>query len=487
MAGNNTANTFFTIALVIILGLAFVLGVTTYLYFDKAEKAELARSEAVAQTAAAEKKVQEVEDQLGRLREIVGVAADVQIDAIQDQLTQLFEGDFAGYSQDERSYLKLIAWLRQEYRDKSSRVRTVEEEKKTLAAQKAAELAAAEQAKQDALAAAAASKEAQTKDKEDFDGRWKEHESEQKKAADARRVAEEKARDLENIKAEIAKGLDYMPPARRTEFQAAIAAGDSVKQLDLLRFELRGRAKVIADLNGLLAKLRVADPELQAEIAAARKADDRIDGFNGHVVTVDPRSGTALISCRTTAGLRPGLVLHVFKPDDPRPDFGSRKAVVELTEVEGPTVARAVIRQERATDPILPGDGVSSSLWAGGVAPEIVIAGYADLDADNRSDLPALVELVERAGGRVVDGVAPNTALVVDLGQPPLAEDSRESPPGWQAESKRRTRSLESAKAYNIRVSGIDELLDLLGLDAESFGSGRLPKTRAVGRLPARQ
>jgi hypothetical protein len=486
MAGTRTAQTPLTIAVVIFFGLAFILGVTTYLYFDKAEKAELARSEATDQAAAAEAKAQKTDDDMRRLREIVGVAADVDVESIDTQMNGLFDGDFAGYSQDERSYLKLIEWLRQEYRDKNTRVKTVEEEKKSLAAQKAAELAAAEQAKQDALAAATAAKDTQSKEKADFEGRWKDHENELRKLSDARRTADEKSTDLEKLKAEIAKGLDYMSPARRTAFQAAITDGDSVKQLDVMRTELNGRRKTIADLNGLLAKLRVADPELQKEIAAARKADDRIDGFNGHVATVDPRTGTALISCRTTAGLRPGLVLHVFAPDDPRPEFGSRKAIVELTEVEGPTVARAVIRSENPRNPILPGDGVSSSLWAGGVAPDIVITGYADLDGDNRSDLAALQELVKRAGGRVVDAVAPNTALVVDLGQPPLAEDRRE-PPDWSAESKRRTRSLESAKAYNIRVSGIDELLDLLGLDAESYAPGRLPKARSVGRLPARQ
>jgi hypothetical protein len=486
MASNRSTQNALLIALSIFVMLTFALGVTTYLFFNKAEEALAAQRAAAAEAVDAGNKARQTADDMNTLRGIIGVAADVPVADVDTQLTGLFEGDFAGYSQDERSYLKLIEWLRQEYRDKNTRVKTVEEEKKSLAAQKAAEVAAAEKAKQDALAAAAAAKDAQSKDKADFDGKWSVHEEEQKKLTAARRAAEEKARDLEGLKAEIAKGLDYMPPTKKPEYRAAIEADNSVKQLDLLRFELRGRAKEIADLNALLARLRVADRDLQEAIVAARPADDRIDGFNGRVVSVDPRTGTALVSCRTTAGLRPGLVLHVFPPDDPQPEFGSRKGVVEITEVEGPTLIRAVIRRQSSRDLILAGDGVSSSLWAGGVSPDIVIVGFTDLDYDGRSDFESLRATVEQAGGRIVDAVAPNTALVVDLGQPSVGDDGREIP-GWAAEAKRRSRNLDSAKTYNIRVTGVDGLLDMLGLDKESFRPGRLPKARAVGGLPARR
>lgn len=486
MAGSRSAPTALTIALSIFVMLAFALGVTTYMYFDKAEKAEATRAQATAEAARAETKTRETLDQMNRLREIIGVAADLPVDDIGTQFTALVTGDFAGFPGDTPTYLKLLEWVRQEFRDKHTKVKTVEEEKKTLAAQKDAEVASAEKAKQDALAAAQQALDTQTKDKADFDAKWTAHEAEQAKVMDARRVAEEHARQMDSLKAEVEKGLDYMPPNRRAEFRAAIEAGDLIKQLDLLRFELRIRAKEIETLNTVLAKLRVADPDLQKTIASARDADDRIDGLNGHIVSVDPRTGTALVSCQTTAGLRPGLVLQVFPPGDPRPEFGTHKAVIEITEVEGPTLVKAVLRRENARNPILTGDGVASSLWGGGGSPEIVIVGFTDLDGDTRSDLASLKATVEGAGGKVVDAVTPKTAVVVDLGQPATSLDDREVP-GWPAEAKRRTRNLDSARIYSVRVTGIDGLLDMLGLEADSFRPGGMPKARAVGRLPARQ
>jgi hypothetical protein len=486
MAGSRTTQTALTIALSIFVMLAFALGVTTYLYFDKAEKAEEARAQATADASKAETKARQIAEEMNRLREIIGVAADVPVEEIETQFGGLIAGDFVGFPAEAPTYLKLLDWVRAEYRDKNTRVKTLEEEKKALAAQKDTEVASAQTALQNAQAAEQQAAQQRDREKEDFDARWKEHEAEQAKAMTARREAEDKARNLESLKAEIEKGLDYMPPARKTEFRAAIEEGDLIKQLDLLRLELRGRAKEIESLNAVLTRLRIADPELQKIIADARPSNDRIDGFKGHVVSVEPRTGTALVSCLTTAGLRPGLVLHVFSPDDPQPEFGTRKAVIEITSIEGPTLVRAVLRREDPRNPILSGDGVTSSLWSGGTSPSIVIVGHADVDSDGSSDLSALASIVERAGGTIADAVAPNTALVVDLGQPTGTQDNRQVP-GWPAEAKRRTRNLDSARTYNIRVTGLDGLLDMLGLDSESFRTGRLPKDRGVGRLPGRQ
>jgi hypothetical protein len=485
MAINRSTQAALTIALSIFVMLTFALGITTYLYFNKAQDAEAGLAAANAQAADAETNARQTTEQMNELREVVGVQPDVPVADIRAELENRIAGPFAGFPAEDASYRKLLDWVRTALDDKSTAVKTADDEKKALAAQKAAEVAAAEKAKTAALAAEQAAKEASAAAAADFEKRRSDVEKERDDLLGKKRAAEQESNALRSLEAEVAKGLDFMPPSRKPEFERAIADKNSIKQLDLMRFELRSRAKSIAELNDLLARLRVADPKLQEEIIAARPADDRIDGFNGHVVSVDPRLGTVLISCRTTAGLRPGLVLHVFKPDDPQPEFGTRKAVVEITDVEGPTLVRAVIRRQVPRNPILSGDGVSSSLWAGGVTPEIVIVGFADVDSDGRSDRESLAAIVEQAGGRVVDAVAPNTALVVDLGQPTTGEDGREVP-GWPAESRRRTRNLDDAKTFSIRVTGLAGLLDMLGLDAESFRPGRLPKPRAVGRLPGR-
>ena len=176
----------------------------------------------------------------------------------------------------------------------------------------------------------------------------------------------------------------------------------------------------------------------------------------------------------------------MFDPDDPRPEFGSRKAVVQVTEIESPTLARASILREDVKSPMLVGDGVSSSLWSTGTAPEVVIVGFTDMNGDGRSDLEMLSDLIQRAGGRIQEGVTSGTAMVVDLGTPPGTDVERIAPE-WPVEQKRRERALAGAKTYGTRVARTAELLDMLGLDPDSFEAGRFPRRRSLDRLPPRR
>ncbi len=479
MATNRSTQAALTIALSLFVMLTFALGITTYLFFTKRQEADEAQGTAERQAADAQAQLQATKDEMETLRGIIGVAADAPIADIETGLAKLFEGDFAGFTGDQKSYLKLIEWLRAEFRDKSAKVATAEAEQKETKAKADTAVQAAMDAQKQAETAAAEAKASLEKATADFNAKWEGHESKQKTLLGEKEIEERKARDLDGLKTQITSVGDYLPPARRTGFTEKDPGG----QLEIIRNELRSQAKDIARLNELLAVARMADPTVQEAIAELRPAEDRIAGFDGRVADIDPRSGTVLVSARSTAGIRPGLVLHVFPPDEERPQFGDRKAVLEVTEVEGPNLVRTIIRREETRNPILSGDGVASSLWAPGVSPAIMIVGFADVDEDGRSDHEQLATLVTRAGGRMVDGVAADTALVVDLGQPP-AGDGRDEVPGWAAEEKRRDRALKTAKLYGTRVGGMDVLLDMLGLDADSFTAGRRPRGRSGGRFP---
>jgi hypothetical protein len=482
MASNRTTQAALTIALSLFVILTFALGVTTYLFFSKRQEADQAQQAATASAAEAQAAMQVTKDEMATLRGIIGVGADMPIADVETGLATLFEGDFQGFAGDEKSYLKLIEWLRAEFRVKSEAVKKAEEAQKASETKATADVKAA----QDALAAAKAA-ETEAKAKLDaattaFDDKWKGHEAKQGTLLGEKETAETKARDLENLKAQIVGVGEYLPPARRTGLEAK----KPEEQLEVIRNELRSQSKEITRLNELLTVARIADPEVQEAIAKLRPAADRVDGVDGRVADIDARSGTVLVSCRSTGGIRPGLVLHVFPPGGQRPQFGDRKAVIEVTEVEGPNLVRAVIRREDSRNPILAGDGVASSLWAPGVSPAIVIVGFADVDTDGRSDAEALAELVTKSGGRVTEAVATETAMVVDLGQPSTGENDEEIP-GWANESKRRDRALKTAKLYGTRVGSLDALLDMLGLDADSFAAGRLPRGRSDGRFPPRR
>jgi len=479
MASSRTTQAALTIALSLFVMLTFALAVTTYLFFSKRQEADQAQQAATASAAESQAAMQATKDEMATLRGIIGVAADMPVADVETGLAKLFEGDFQGFAGDEKSYLKLIEWLRAEFRSNAEAVKKAEETQKATETKAAADRKIADEA-------VAAAKAAEAKAKADLDAATKQfaadrgqHETQQSKLLDGKRAEEEKARDLENLKLQIVGVGEYLPPSRRSGLEGK----KPEDQLEVIRNELRNQLKEIARLNELLSTARIADPAIQEAIADLQPAADRIDGVDGRVIDVDPRGGTVLVSCRSTGGIRPGLVLHVFAPGSQRPQVGDRKAVVEVTEIEGPNLMRAVIRDEDSRNPILAGDGVASSLWAAGVSPAIVIVGFADVDSDGRSDTEELTALVTKAGGRVVEAVATDTALVVDLGQPPAAEEVE----GWAAEAKRRDKALKTAKLYGTRVGSLESLLDMLGLDADSFAEARLPRSRSEGRFPARR
>ena len=468
MATTNPTVYRLSIALIVFVLLTFVLTITTYLFFKqrmdeqlKAQAAEMATSEKQAELLAAQ---QEIE----KYRTVIGEAEGVPAQTVEDNFNRLLTDDFAGFNEEPKSYAKLVGWLRGQLRSKDKDVEASKAEQEQVKKATAEQVEAATAAK---TAAEEGRKQAETttqKVKEDFEGRWKEHESEQKKLLDQKQTAEQTANRLELLIARIADGGQYLSPGRQKDFKSRDAAED---QLGVIYAELRDRAKAIDEQNRILTGLRVADPALQQQVLASTPKDDRIDGFDGRVMSVDEASRSVLISVASTRGVRPGMVFHVFGPEPERPQVGDRKGTVEVTDVEGPSLVRAAIRRDSNRSPILPGDGVATSLWAAGAAPEIVIVGYVNLDDAGRADNERLAQLAQRAGARVVDAVSPLTAMVVDGGKPPADSGDEET----AAEiSRRQKRSIDAAKSMGIKVVGVSALLDTLGLSREAITADRL-------------
>ena len=273
---------------------------------------------------------------------------------------------------------------------------------------------------------------------------------------------------------EIAKGDQVVAVDRQAKYKAAKAEG----QIGQLYDELRDRERMIARQNEILAELRVADKSVQDMVLAATPKDDRIDGFDGQVTSINEVEGTLLLNLGSTQGLRTGTVFNIYNPNDPRPQIGAKKATVEIQAIEGPSLARARVRYQSSRDPILAGDGAATSLWSPGRGFEAVFIGYLQVDRDSGQDSDDLARLVERSGGRVEPSVTPTTTLLVDAGPPRILAGER--PSGWrQADETRRERMLKEAKRLGIRVVGVDTFLDMMGLDRSSFDTNRL---RPAGR-----
>ena len=183
--------------------------------------------------------------------------------------------------------------------------------------------------------------------------------------------------------------------------------------------ELRERDKKIVETNSLLATLDAASPEAQAAVRATRPKDERIRQIDGRIAVVDELLREVIVEVPTTRSIRPGLFFEVFHGDEPAPLVSSKKGIIEVIRLEGPTSVRARISKDSNRDLIVAGDVVASSLWDPDRQLQIVVVGFVQLDNDPASDLDQLKGVIAGIGGVLVEeqiGVTLSTSLVVDAG-----------------------------------------------------------------------
>lgn len=471
------------IALIIFVMISFILSVTTYLGFqqkaEEQQKAETARADMEKANRERDQAVEEAK----RVRAVIGTDKDTA-DTVEGELTELFDRRFSGFDKDPKSLLRLVEWLAEAIKGKEDDIGRLQAEKEQIRQDAKAKVDKADALRQEAEKARDDALAEQARQKADFDQRVAQHQQAlgKMKAEQDRSLAESER--MRSITEELAKLGPLLSPDLRRKFAAVPPQGQPEPWPERVRFvfsELKAREKLIRDLNATLAKLRVADENVQKLVRDSVPESDRIDGFDGRISSVNSFDRTVLVICDSTAGMRPGLLLAVFDPADPNPRVADRKGLIEVAEIEGPTLARARIRRDSTTDPILQGDGVATSLWVPGSATEVAIVGYVRYGAGRKEDATSLKALVERNGARVVDAVSPTTGLVVDAGVPSTEDLQMGIGRDWKpADEAVRKRATDRAKEYGVRVVSLDGLLDLLGLDREALDGRRLPNEIGV-------
>jgi chemotaxis protein histidine kinase CheA len=484
MAANRTLTTL-SIALIVFVMLTFMLAVTTYLFFKQ-------KLDAVSLSETNSKEAQRLQGELNeltnafdRVRDIIGTEKDTA-DTIEAEQNEWLTTRFSAFQEENKSYRSLIDWLEKKRADANIETANLvaRNDKLTTDTERAVKQAADE--KTAAEQARDAAQEAQKKDADDFASRRGEHEKSLEEVVAEQKKALAQSEQTQAIVEELRKLGPLLSPEARRRYETAPADTNEPEpwpeRVRLVLRELTDREKAIRDLNTQLSNLRIADgmvvapnvrpgDPLQRAVATSLPLDERIEGFDGRIVDVDERDRTVLISLPTTAGLRPGLLLAVYGPDDPRPQAGDRKAMVQVASVENATLARAVIREDDLDRMILPGDGVATSLWRPGESPEVVIVGFLDLGGGLKQSTAAIKALVERSGATLSDTVTPRTAAVVDAGPPQAADAAAGRAAAWRpADETRRKTTVDRAKAIGVRVIGIDALYELLGIDREAAG-----------------
>lgn len=484
------------ITLIVFVMLSFVLAITTYLFFQQRSDAFQQRDAAAAERDAAQREQRTVASENERLRAVIGMAKDTA-DTIEAERNQLFEQQFAKYTDGERTFVKLVAWLNTALAQLNQEKRDLEQQKTALEDEMRKAVEQAAQDRQRAEQQATAARDESMKLQADFQERRGTTEKEMADIVTKQQEAAARAEQLQALVAGIAELGSFLTndvrlltvgsktrdsSDRRKKFEAE--ASDTEK-LKIVREELQFAEQTIQRLNATLDRLRVATPALQRTVRDATPRDDRIDGFDGRVIDVSEVDRTVLVSTPSTAGIRPGLLFSVFDPSNPRPVEGDRKAVVEVVQVEGPGVARARIQSDAVEQPILSGDGIATSLWSPGVTAEVVIVGYVDVQG-SPDDAALLKRLVERSGARVNEDVTARTSLVVDAGPPRAELLAGGRVKNWRKpEQDRQKNAVLEARALGIRVVGIEGLFDMLGLDPVALRGNRLPRAGSAGAAAA--
>jgi hypothetical protein len=495
MASNNSSVVqSFSIALIVFVMLTFVLAVTTYLFFKKAdENLKLMEAKQTEASDANTKRLEAEKNRLELVKDVLGFPEELGNPEILKRKQDAIDDVYGKYL-EQPTYDGVVEWLSSSVQKHNEAMSSLQAEKDRFAAEKKeladrheSELKKREESTQNAIAKIKAVESKQQASEAAAAASIKQLEQ-------ARDAATAQTKRLKLVGEKISEARPYLSLDRQQKWPADSEAADGdrdERRVAVLLDEMRDRERTIVRLNQIIAKLRVADPALQTTVLAATPKDDRVDEFDGRILSVNELDRTVLVSVGRTTGLRAGLKFNVYDPTDPQPQIGSKKAVVEVVAIESDSLVRCRVRKDSTRDPIIPGDVVATSLWSPGTPLEVVIVGVTQFGGEPEGDRQRLEQLVERVGGTVADTVSPSTTMVVDAGVPQSkgidAEGQVASRKFWSAKQKeRRVSQMKAAEQMGIKVTAIEPFLDMLGLQVESVRANRLPVPLDRNAAPAR-
>jgi hypothetical protein len=490
-SSNSSAQQSFIIALVVFVILTFVLAVTTYLFFKKADenlKAFEAKQKELSEANTKRLDAEAKRDVL--VKDVLGFDEGTTNEEIMESKKDAIDAVYGSYLKNEDlqpTYADAVDWLSAAIKKHSTQLSSLQNTTDDLAKKKkeAEEQHQAEMKKLDeARQVAQADLDKLRKEKADYETQAA---ADKNKLIDEKKAADDRVKRARTLSGKIAEAQKHLSQDRRGRWPADPADGGKEagetdldeRRLALLLEEMRDRERAVARLNQLVAQLRAVDPAIQSTVLNAIPTDDRVDSFDGRILSVNEIDRTVLVACGTTTGLRPGLQFSVFSPGDPQPQLGDAKATVEVVAIESDSLVRCRVRRDETRDPILPGDVVATSLWSPGAPLEVVVVGVVQFGGDTAGDERRLKQLIERIGGSVEEAVAPSTTMVVDAGVPKMTggdaelQGARKQMTAKQKEF--RTRQLEDAKKLGIKVVGIEPFLGMMGLQTEAVRENRLP------------
>ncbi len=453
------------IALILFVMITVVLAVTTFVFFRKAEQ--------MAGEVTAAKKAKETSDALvdqqsfwnSYFKHIVGskslseaelnvVVPSVEGDAEMAAVHTSYKQDIATYGeglpQEKLNYRELPALLLQAIRKLNTANTDLNEQNKSLIAErdqvKADSLVVIDKARTGQEAAEAT----QSTERDQFN-------------TDRTTMTTERDKEFANYKTVIA------------EKTTLVTAKDTT---------IKERDTAIKNLDGTVSKQKETITELR---------DEPFEAPDGRIAWVNQHSRTVWVNLGMADGLRRQTTFSVYDHDAMNvvPGAGGktggddeaskrkiddRKGMIEITRVLDQHLAEARIVSDFTADPILPGDQIFSPAWKPGRKVHFALVGFMDLDGDGRSDRDLVRNIISMGGGQIDAEVHDDGATEGALSANTRYLVRGEDPDGSDAKLlTAHGNILSSAKNQGIQEINVLKLLDMMGYKAEvrTIGLGK--------------
>ncbi|MEQ8788403.1 MAG: hypothetical protein RIC55_18985 [Pirellulaceae bacterium] len=464
------SNTALQAAVILLIILVAVLGVTTYVFYAKQDAAynDLQKAEQERDTARNNSYNQDFAFKL--MKRVLGLstiaAVDVEnmrndlknrapelskeVEAIESKFQQDMRLFPAGHA-DAKDYttLPVTLWetiqdLNQKLTDEQKRVAQLTKEKDDILTRESARADAAEKARDDALAAKTAAESA---------------------------FAAERAR-LVKQNDDLAKQLASKGTDIKTMFDKATAEkNDLVNQISKLQQTVEFQRKKLDEMTST-----------------------SFDQPDGRVVRANQSAGIVWIDLGTADGLRRQQTFAIYDKDEGDFQNATPKGTIEITSVDQPNMAQARIVSDDITDPILPEDVVFSPTWQPGQRLHFALAGTLDYNEDGQSD-NRLVKNVIGVNGGIIDAEVDEQGRrtgTVSIQTRYLVVGNRPSEKSDAAVTNAYTNLIGQADELGIEKISVQKLLEMMGHRPEARtqtlgrGGGSAPSGSAAPRFRSR-
>ena len=414
------------IALIISVVIICLLGVTTYMYFSKSERAASAVNSMQSQLQQEKQGHNQAVDDVQRLMEFVGHPLESKMEdvaAIFDEDMKMFA---SSWPEEERNYRNLPSFMIGVITDRSSKLTDASNTEKELR-----------------------------------------EETEQVRKEESARVAK-----VEASRAEVAADLQSEQSKfneDRTGFeQTTTELADTVEKKNAEVGRITDQRKQdVTKLEGLVTKSERLIDGLKERIRTIQ--EKRTGAPYAHIVDVNQRAKTAIIDLGEADGLRSLVNFTVYDPDVQEVEGVTPKGSIEVIRVLGENLAEARITKDELGEPLLRGDKIYSTIWRPGRRLRFALVGNLDLDADGKSDIVRLRNIIEASNG-VVDvvldekghreGVLSVGTRYVVIGEKPTLSGNDENEDSY---STAYVQLISEAQDLGIQRISLDELLIRVG------------------------